>query len=114
MASSRYPDTYGDSSFRSNERVWWKAPFRVVTSGGDYFAGVYLVISGFLVSFVLFLRSGPLLTDKPHASEAEKRKAFANLSINFLKSRFTRIWPTMQVHRWHRTGRRVHALTLHV
>jgi hypothetical protein len=58
-----------------------------------------LVISGVLVSFVLFLRSGPLLTDRPHASEAEKRRAFGALSLNFLKSRFMRIWPTMQVRR---------------
>lgn len=63
IAASRYPDTYGDSHFRTSAAQGdvLKAPFRILMQGEDYFTGVFLVVSGFLASFVLFLRSGPLM-----------------------------------------------------
>jgi hypothetical protein len=63
VCAARYPDTYGDSRFRTSAAHGdlWKAPFRIVTHGEDYFMGVFLVVSGFLAAFVLFLRSGPLM-----------------------------------------------------
>lgn len=63
IAASRYPDTYGDSHFRTSAAQGdvLKAPFRILMQGEDYFTGVFLVVSGFLATFVLFLRSGPLM-----------------------------------------------------
>jgi hypothetical protein len=63
VCAARYPDTYGDSRFRASAAHGdlWKAPFRILTHSEDYFMGVFLVVSGFLAAFVLFLRSGPLM-----------------------------------------------------
>ena len=97
VCATRSADTYGASALRgATARTVWVAPFRILTAGGDYFLGVYLVVSGFLVSFVLFLRSGPLL-QQAHASERGRASAFAGLSVNFLAGRWLRIWPTLQV-----------------
>ena len=65
-------------------------------SDGDFFFGCYLVISGFLVSFVLFLRSGPLL-QQVFPSERDRLHAFASLTANFLSGRWLRVWPVLQV-----------------
>ena len=63
VCAARYPDTYGDSHFRTSAMHGdlWKAPFRILTTGEDYFMGMFLVVAGFLASFVLFLRSGPTM-----------------------------------------------------
>lgn len=99
VSALRFPDTYGDSSWRtklhSGQGGLWDVPLRVVVLGGNYWLGVYLVISGFLCSFVLFLRSGPLL-QQPYSSERERLGAFGWLSVNFMAGRWARVWPILQ------------------
>jgi peptidoglycan/LPS O-acetylase OafA/YrhL len=63
---------------------------------GDFLLGIYLVLSGFLVFFVLFLRSGPLL-QQTYPSEKARLESFAGLSANFILGRWLRLWPALQV-----------------
>jgi peptidoglycan/LPS O-acetylase OafA/YrhL len=99
VATLRYPDSYGESNWRSqiqNGKGGILAiPIRVVILGGNYWLGVFLVLSGFLGSFVLFLRSGPLL-QQTYTSERERLLAYNGLSMNFLAGRWVRVWPLLQ------------------
>lgn len=93
-----YPDKhYGESEFRLNYYGIWKTLFRISIKGSKHYLSVFLILSGFLSTFSLFLRSGPLLQKENQLSGKERIKSFINLSINFLGGRFLRVWPLLQV-----------------
>jgi hypothetical protein len=92
-----YPGSeYATSAWRQDCFGLWKTLFRMITLGSSHFLTVFLVLAGFLATFTLFLRSGPLL-QKDGLSERERLTSFTHLSMNFLGGRLLRIWPLLQV-----------------
>jgi len=95
VAIARFPDSaYGTSAWRDDLTGIWKAPLRSMVSCGSFFLGVFLVVSGFLSTFVLFLRSGPMLQQQS-TSERGRILAFSSISANFIVGRFLRVWPVL-------------------
>lgn len=92
-----HPGTeYGTSVWRQQLYGWWKTIFRMISQGSSHFLTVFLILAGFLATFTLFLRSGPLL-QKEGLTRRARVFSYIQLSMNFIGGRFFRIWPLLQV-----------------